>query len=161
MISATLVLCHKVIWFIICGGMTAFSFTSICLCSSLLRVFSRWNVLCVRRLRRCVGTDLKVDTFICKQWESHQILWIMMLFITCNVCCPLFGPLFHPICFVMSRIVQQDLSALTSENISVMDSSVDTDNLNNTEPEVLYELNDNLHEDSSNHRQVSVCISGV
>ncbi|XP_060930105.1 double-strand-break repair protein rad21-like protein 1 [Limanda limanda] len=42
--------------------------------------------------------------------------------------------------------VQQDISALTSENICVMDSSVD-----NTEPTV--QLNNNLHEDDSNHPQ--------
>ncbi|XP_034445454.1 double-strand-break repair protein rad21-like protein 1 [Hippoglossus hippoglossus] len=65
-------------------------------------------------------------------------------------------------CFVCEEVeekrqdrheAQQDLSALTSENISVMDSSVDTENLNNTEPIVLYPLNNNLHEDYSNHPQ--------
>ncbi|XP_053279967.1 double-strand-break repair protein rad21-like protein 1 [Pleuronectes platessa] len=65
-------------------------------------------------------------------------------------------------CFVREEVeemrqgkheVQQGLSALTSKSICVMDSSVDTENVNNTEPIVLYELNNNLHEDYSSHPQ--------
>lgn len=66
--------------------------------------------------------------------------------------------LFHIICTIVSYIVQRDINSFTVDNISVIDSSTDTEKTHNTELTVLDQMN-NQHESYSERAQVSTFIS--
>lgn len=60
----------------------------------------------------------------------------------------------------ISCIVQRDISALTTENVSVVDSLIDTEKTHNAEL-TLDQMSNNQRENYSELTEVSVCISGV
>lgn len=60
----------------------------------------------------------------------------------------------------MSQIVQRDISALTTDDVSVVDSSVDPEKTHNTELTVTDHINDSQHENYSEFAQVSISMSG-
>lgn len=75
-----------------------------------------------------------------------------------HLCCPLFCLLWHVICFIMCCIAQRDISALTTDDVSVVDSSLYPERTHNTELTDLDHMNDNQHESYS--EQVSISMSG-
>lgn len=66
----------------------------------------------------------------------------------------------HEISITVSRVVQRDMSTLTTSNISVPYSSVDPERTHNTELTILDHMNDSQHDDYSELTQVSISMSG-
>lgn len=62
----------------------------------------------------------------------------------------------HEICIIMSCVVHEDISALTTDYVSVVDSSIDPEKTHNTEPTALTSMNDSQHENYSELAQVSI-----
>lgn len=100
----------------------------------------------VRRLRRCGWMKKRVGTCIFKQWFTACIAG----FAFCSA-----SILLHKLC-ILSCIAQRDTSDLTTDSVSVVDSSIDGEKTYNTELTALDHTNDNQRENYSEHTQVSI-----